>query len=315
MKRRSLFLFAAWAMSLATLADTVPQPNALRLTFNDGTATYEHYLMPSSLSYSSDGATIYLFANDEVISYPTSTLKQMVFVHLADTERLKVHLSDKIDNTDKLALYMNEAVDVTLDGRTLRGGMWNMLTLPFDATIEGATMAGYKYASGDAVHGVSLEFDEVLSMSAGVPYLVSPKADIVEPTFENVVITVTDGSIVAATDDVAFVGIIHPIENFGIDEPCIYLGEDNNLHYAIPGITSHFLAGMRAYFKVNNEALAAAQFPAHIVLHPLTPTDISMPAVENHSAAAGAEKMLRNGHVYILRDGKMYDLQGCTVNR
>ena len=75
--------------------------------------------------------------------------------------------------------------------RTLRADRWNALTLPisitdFDGTILEYTSvanAGTAHVDGDEVTLANFELEEVTTTDAGVPYLVKPNSDLVNPVF------------------------------------------------------------------------------------------------------------------------------------
>ena len=106
--------------------------------------------------------------------------------------------------------------------RTLRGGMWNTLCLPFDVTVDAraeeshplhnATLLALKEGSYDAgANFEQLVFEEALGMMAGFPYLIKPEADIVNPEFNNVTI-INRGDIMCSTGDgnAMMTGVVNP---------------------------------------------------------------------------------------------------------
>jgi hypothetical protein len=88
---------------------------------------------------------------------------------------------------------------VKLKGRTLAGGHWNTLCLPFALSadqIAASPLAGATIRTLDSysVSGknVTLTFTEdETAMTAGKPYVVRPASDIVEPEFKEVTIDKT----------------------------------------------------------------------------------------------------------------------------
>ena len=69
------------------------------------------------------------------------------------------------------------------------------------------------------------------------------------------------------------------------------------------------MLGLRGYFIYEGEA---ANMPSNITIRQETTTDVS--EVKNVSATEmQVEKILRNGHIYILRDGKTYTIMGARV--
>ena len=69
------------------------------------------------------------------------------------------------------------------------------------------------------------------------------------------------------------------------------------------------MLGLRGYFIYEGEP---ANMPSNITIRQETTTDVS--EVKNESATEmQVEKILRNGHIYILRDGKTYTIMGARV--
>lgn len=87
-------------------------------------------------------------------------------------------------------------VDVTLVGRTLVGGKWNTLCLPFALTrltgtpLANADIRELTAASFDVDNDktLTLTFSPVTQIKAGVAYIVKPSDNISEPVFSSVVI-------------------------------------------------------------------------------------------------------------------------------
>ena len=113
------------------------------------------------------------------------------------TETLaSLELADAGQNTDLIhSLAGASNIDVTLVGRTLVGGKWNTLCLPFTITkvstspLAGADIRQLTGASFDAENNKTLTLtfsNNVTKIEAGVPYIIRPSSNIVAPEFSKV---------------------------------------------------------------------------------------------------------------------------------
>lgn len=122
----------------------------------------------------------------------TSDIYTFTTAKLEDLE-----LADAGENTDLIhSLAGASDVDVTLANRTLVGGKWNTLCLPFDLTrltgtpLASADIRELTAASFDIDNDKTLKltFSPVSQIKAGVPYIVKPSNNISEPAFSSVLI-------------------------------------------------------------------------------------------------------------------------------
>ena len=245
-------------------------------------------------------AYIYQFCPKKAVAVWKVTMHEVV---LRDTENNEVLLIDLNGSTTNVSVY-----------RSLTGGMYNTLCLPFDVNdltgtpLENATIWQYNRAvKGDGTNKeIFLEFDEVESITAGEPYLVEPAEDIAAPMeFKNVTISVTNGNDVAQ-DAVTMYGILHPTELQANDKSILFLVENNNLAWANETANMN---GMRAYFKVNEPSLLSARTRAYIRREPTVATDM-----ENITTSeTEIKKVIYNGTLYIIRGDEVYTIQGTKV--
>ena len=225
-------------------------------------------------------------------------------VILLDTENNEGILTNLNDQTVDVAVY-----------RSLTGGMYNTLCLPFDVNeltgtpLEDATVWQYNGATvkGDGTNKeIFLEFEEVDSITARKPYLVEPAEDIAAPMeFKDVTISVTNGNDVAQ-DAVTMHGVLHPTELEANNESILFLVENNNLAWA--NVTA-YMKGMRAYFQVNEPSLQSARTRAYIRREPTVATDM-----ENITTSeTKIKKVIYNGSLYIIRGDEVYTIQGTKL--
>ena len=226
----------------------------------------------------------------------------------------EVVLRDTVNNEDLLIALNGSTTNVSVY-RSLTGGMYNTLCLPFDVNeltgtpLENATVWQYNGATvkGDGTNKeIFLEFEEVDSITAGKPYLVEPAEDIKTPMeFKDVTISVTNGNNVAQ-GAVTMHGILHPTELQAEDKSILFLVDNNNLAWA--NVTAN-MNGMRAYFKVNEPSLLTARTRAYIRREPTVATDM-----ENITTTdTEIKKVIYNNMLYIIRGNEVYTIQGTKV--
>lgn len=246
-------------------------------------------------------AYIYQFCPEVAVAVWKVTMHEVV---LRDTENNEELLTDLNGSTTNVSVY-----------RSLTGGMYNTLCLPFDVNeltgtpLENATIWQYNGATvkGDGTSKeIFLDFAEVTSIAAGEPYLVEPAEDIAAPMeFKDVTISVTNGNDVAQ-GAVTMHGILHPTELQANNKSILFLVENNNLAWANETANMN---GMRAYFKVNEPSLLSARTRAYIRREPTVTTDM-----ENITTTkTEIKKVIYNNNLYILRGEEIYTLQGTKL--
>lgn len=227
-------------------------------------------------------------------------------------------ISDDADPANKLAQLqaLNEPVDFTLNRTLYCDGYFNTLCLPFslaslagtpleDATVMtlvDAEITGTK-AGGDMVLDVTI--DEVSAIEAGKPYLVSfpSGSDITSMTFHDVTITAT-APLTVSTTLLDMKGIFAP-QNMAADtDDQLFLGANNTLYWS-DGTDP--LKGFRAYFETKGVSVPKGM-PARLTRPKNTPT-----GTEQVQSVSNVQKVLRNGQLLIIRDGKQYNVSGVIV--
>jgi len=215
----------------------------------------------------------------------------------------------------------HEGIIATLHlNRTLyRDGYYNTLCLPFGLSaseIATSPLAGcslYTFSRADKLGDAQLDVyvNEVNSIEAGVPYLIKweptdPEVIPMPLVFNDVHIKDIQGQTVGAENEVLFVGSVptQPMENGNHNQ--LFVGANNILYW--PN-TNLGLKGFRAYFAVPAGGPNAVKkgTPARIVTtHNVTT------GIENQEPAqtGSCQKLIRDGHVLIIRDGKRYNVLG-----
>ncbi len=147
--------------------------------------------------------------------------------------------------------------------RTFASDHWNTICLPFDVSKEALTEAmGESCALRKFTKKVKnnvLEFENDTVIQAGVPYLIKPSADVVNPIFSNVtyVKNIEPKAIEDTNGQFAFVGTFDPV-NLNVDGSDLFLLATGNLAKPKSEEVSQ-MYGMRAYFKINEQTSSSAK--------------------------------------------------------
>lgn len=189
-------------------------------------------------------------------SYPTLSASCEITVN-----NVPLALSDAEDNTEILKLCNGMTFDVTLE-RKLKAGGWNTFSVPFtvyhDQMLEvfGENAKVKMLRWSELVDGnLALNFTDAWILTAGIPYLVKVEADVVNPVFENVVISTAE--IPTETPYADFIPVINPLELSLGPKTDLFVYFGNKLTYPVGGST---IRGFHAYFHVKGEAAGAQEF-------------------------------------------------------
>ena len=108
-------------------------------------------------------------------------------------------------------------------------------------------------------------------------------------------------------EGVTFTGIFSQTALAASDN-LLFLGTGNTLYMSSGGT----MKGMRGYFQLTTpQAQAAAKRSARIVFHEEVATGIEETITNDQSPITN--KIIRDGQLFILRDGKTYNAQGALV--
>lgn len=219
------------------------------------------------------------------------------------------------DNTDLLATANNILVDATIN-RSFTNDGWYTLVLPFDATAEqltevfgtGYEVAVLKDSRWKSETDMYLNFVKQANIEAGVPCLIKPvQSTGSEITFHDV--TIDNATHDIETELVNMLGLYNQT-TITLDDDNYYLGNGNLLYeynstYASAYATTN---GFRAYFHFNFTPPAGCA--PRVMFYEDTATGIEDAADEANPAV---QKVLRDGQLIIIRDGKEYNAQGQLV--
>lgn len=249
-----------------------------------------------------------------VFSLPTDKDKNTVIVPAQKKQKLHnmISLFDYEDNSELLAPYVDMDKNVSIF-RSLTGGMYNTLCLPFDlSSLNGTPLDGakaYAYSHSEELGGdIILHFNSTTSLTAGVPYLIEPQENIASPMdFMDVEVAASAAEILGTEDanGIAFNGILAPKELTANDKSILFLVSDNKLAWAN---TTAEMYGMRGYFAVPEGKYNKLSTRAYINTKESAATGLQTPITDKVTT-----KFIHNGVLYILRDGEIYTIMGIKV--
>lgn len=227
--------------------------------------------------------------------------------------------------------YLDGTHDLTIS-RQLQAGMYNTICLPFDLNLNALTINHPFYgAKAMQFTGVTplynesnepvtvLQFTEVTRLEKGVPYLIQVQNDVVGKTrFSGIHrdnLTSITQQITPNGSPITFHGTINPTE---IPAQSLILVANNRLALTTEEGT---MAGLRGYFQITDPNPARAQELAeqaangHVYLNFQKPSTTSIPVAPEAEQQTGpnAEKLIIDGHLYILRGGEVYTITGNRV--
>ena len=208
--------------------------------------------------------------------------------------------------------------------RPVMGNMYNTLCLPFDMTAEQIANSSLKDVeirefAGASVEGETLHLmvsNPVHSIVAGRPYFI--KYNSVDPLsqldFTNVTIEKADLEANEVTfNGVTFRGTFAPVymakqDAINLNGGYMFLGVNNNVYW--PGQEGS-IKPFRAYFIVK---VSGAGMPLRKGMPAVLEETDSATGLESIQPSVGSsQKVLRDGQLFIIRDGVWYNAQGIIV--
>ena len=221
-------------------------------------------------------------------------------------------LDEEEDNSDAIEAYNGLTTNVSMT-RSLTNAQYNTFCLPFDLSasqMASAFGAGYDLEElTDATYEdgtITLTFTQRDALEAGKPYLLQPANNVVDPSFSDVEIdasTPSDGLIDHTL--IEFHGVYSPTELQGGNRNLLFLGSGNELFW--PNATGD-LKGFRAYFEVKGSAQKAIR--ARLIVGKGETQSIKE---VNLQSPATSSKYIKDGMLFIERDGKTYNAQGVLI--
>ena len=163
------------------------------------------------------------------------------------------------ENAENVLPAQGTLVSEVKTKRTLVGGAWNTICLPFDITEESLAAEDHPFHNAQimelcgaeydaATNHQEVSFDVVKEMEASMPYVIKVDNDVVNPSFYNVVID-GDGEGEALAGNCTMIGLLSPYEFTEADKSIFFLAPGNRFAYVgQPGI----MKGLRAYFTLSD---------------------------------------------------------------
>lgn len=231
-----------------------------------------------------------------------------------------VAVDEKKDNNAILTTYNGQTVIGVL-GRSFTAGNLYTLVLPFDvdAAQTAAKLPGqltklnnsYEKANGD----LRINFVDASAIEAGVPYLYQPSADVTNPAFEGVEVSATLHPTEPADNYAKYYGIYAPMDGVALHNitNAYVLGPDQYLYAVADLPDNQTMKALRAYFVLNfpETTSGSPKRLAKVVFNENeteTTTDI-----EDLQTDIECTKVIVNGQLQIIRDGKTYNAFGQLV--
>ena len=228
-----------------------------------------------------------------------------------------ITLSDQQDNSSVLLPYLSQLVDVDLV-RTLTPGMFNTLCLPFALSAEevsdtwgaGTIIGVLKEGEIDVPHATSpLPFPRHDDLPAMTPVIIQPMQPGANPHFDNRTIETADAECRTITPLLDFVGILDRTTLQPGNTNLLFLQAGNVLMWPSTNDSGQ-MNPLRAYFEAKGAGASAAgqRMATRIRFAADTATDY-----DRLPSSPAATKFLHHGALIIMREGKMYNIQGQEV--
>ena len=229
--------------------------------------------------------------------------------------------ADTDEDNSKIAAANNKLASSITIGRTIwKDSYYNSMCLPFGLSadqIADSPLAGYKAlkrlseatVTGDGSERVlNIQLEPISEITAGEPFFISYDAgeNIVNPVFDDVMVTTTAPSTIVE-GDVTCRGLFYK-NDIGAETTNLFVGENNTLYWPKEGKST--MKGFRAYFSINPASSAVAR-GMRVRFVDRMPTGVEK--VSGERLDVNGKKILYEGQLFILRDGKTYNAQGALI--
>lgn len=231
-----------------------------------------------------------------------------------------IAIDESADNTSIITAYDEQSV-VGIVKRSFTSGSLYTLVLPFDvdAAQTAAKLPGqltklnnsYLKDNGD----LRINFVDANAIEAGVPYLYEPSADVTNPAFVGVSVSKDLHHTEPADGYAKYYGIYAPMEGDDLHDltDAYVLGSDQYL-YAVSDLpNTQTMKALRAYFVLDfpSATPGAPKRLAKVVFNSQE-TEVAT-GIENTIDDEQNTKILRDGQLLIIREGKTYNAQGQLI--
>ena len=228
------------------------------------------------------------------------------------------------DNQTRLAALVGKTLNITINRPLTLNGDYCTLTLPFNLSASQIAdpecpLHGFvikEFESSEEKDGaVNVYLNQVYAIEAGKPYFVryggAPSDSRLTPLqFKNV--TVACSTPEAAVDE-GFTphGVFNPYSLIANDASTLFLSSANTLYYPSANGTMN---GFRAYIKVSGSMGAPIRRGAPVRI--CERENVATGVIDNSQkskAESQKSKVLIDGQLLIIRDGKTYNAQGQLI--
>ena len=228
------------------------------------------------------------------------------------------------DNESRLAALNGQTINMTIERPLLLNGDYCTLCLPFDLSaaqiadsdcpLHGFVIKEFEHSENKEGE-VNLYLRQVTSIEAGKPYFVryagATSEDRLTPlTFNGVKIKCSTPVDIENDDAAQPHGVFNPYALVANDNSTFFLSSNNTLYYPSANGTMN---GFRAYVHIDPSSPLGMAIRRGATMrireNTQTPTDIDN--VQGYNGQC--TKVLRNGQLYLMYEGRMYDVQGRVV--
>ena len=254
----------------------------------------------------------------------TDNVDRVDFTYTVGTENeplpQAVAVDETKDNTSILGTYDGQTVIGVL-GRSFAAGNLYTLVLPFDADAAQTAekLPGQLTKLSNTIvkdnDDLRLNFVNVDAIEAGVPYLYSPSADVANPVFEGVTVSKDLVPTEPADGYAKYYGIydtkdaaaLHAITNGYV------LGSDQYLYTTSSLVETQTMKALRGYFVLNFPGGGTNSAPRARVIFNSQETEVATGNLTPTLSQGEGVKVLRDGQLLIIRNGRTYNAQGQLV--
>lgn len=231
--------------------------------------------------------------------------------------------ADTDNNTAKILAANGKLASSITIGRTIwRDGYYNSMCLPFSLTSEqlaASPLAGYKalkrlseatITGEDENRELNIQLEPITEITAGEPFFISYEVglNITNPEFTDVTVTAPAPNAISK-GDVTCRGL-YTSTDLGTATTNLFLGANNVLYWPAEGQST--IKGLRAYFVINPGAPAKSGMRVRLSDKPAeVPTALEETNLDSRTTM---HKYIRDGVLFIERDGKTYNAQGVLVH-
>lgn len=228
------------------------------------------------------------------------------------------------DNESRLAALIGQTVNVTIKRPLPLNGDYSTICLPFDLSalqiadsecpLHGFVIKEFEH-SEENTEAVDLYLRQVTSIEAGKPYFVrfagaTSDARLNPLTFRDVQIKLSTPVEVETAEGVQPYGIFNPHALTGGDNTTYFLSSNNTLYWPSANGT---INGFRVYVHIDlSTPMGSALY--HGAPMRIRESNNSATGIENiQPSEVRTQKVLRDGQIIIIRDGKAYNAQGQMI--